>query len=122
MATITYPNLMEIDFGAIKVLGAALERNGITRPLICTDKGIVATGILDKVRGVLPNEVATSLGNTPRTLSRMPVATMPLSVQIRGRVIPLRSSAAPRTLMAPKSISIRFGYVIVAIRLSPSVE
>ena len=46
MATITYPNLMEIDFGAIKALGKALERNGIKRPLICTDKGIVASGIL----------------------------------------------------------------------------
>lgn len=61
MATITYPNLMEIDFGAIKVLGAALERNGITRPLICTDKGIVASGIFDTVRGVLPNEVTPAV-------------------------------------------------------------
>ena len=66
MATITYPNLMEIDFGAIKALGAALERNGIKRPLICTDKGIVASGIFDTVRGVLPNEVApASFDGTP---------------------------------------------------------
>ena len=57
MATITYPNLMEIDFGAIKVLGDALKRNGITRPLICTDKGIVDCGIFDTVRGVIPNDV-----------------------------------------------------------------
>lgn len=57
MATLTYPNLMEIDFGAIKVLGDALKRNGISRPLICTDKGIVDSGIFDKVRGVLPNDV-----------------------------------------------------------------
>ena len=66
MATITYPNLMEIDFGAINALGGALERNGIKRPLICTDKGIVATGIFDKVRGVLPNEV------TPATFDGTP--------------------------------------------------
>jgi alcohol dehydrogenase class IV len=58
MATITYPNLMEIDFGALKVLGDALKRNGIERPLICTDKGIVAAGIFDVVRGALPNDVA----------------------------------------------------------------
>lgn len=66
MATITYPNLMEIDFGAIKVLGEALKRNGISRPLICTDKGIVAVGIFDSVRGVLPNDVTpTVFDDTP---------------------------------------------------------
>ena len=66
MATITYPNLMEIDFGAIKVLGQALANNGIKRPLICTDKGIVATGIFDSVRGVMPNEVSpTVYDDTP---------------------------------------------------------
>ena len=66
MATITYPNLMEIDFGAIKVLGDALKRNGISRPLICTDKGIIAAGIFDQVRGVLPNDVEpTVFDGTP---------------------------------------------------------
>ena len=61
MARISYPNLMEIDFGAIKVLGNALKRNGISRPLICTDRGIVETGIFDTVRGVLPNDVSPSV-------------------------------------------------------------
>ena len=61
MARISYPNLMEIDFGAIKVLGDALKRNGISRPLICTDRGIVETGIFDTVRGVLPNDVSPSV-------------------------------------------------------------
>ena len=57
MATITYPTLMEIDFGAIQVLGDALRRNGIKRPLICTDKGVVDCGVFDMVRSVLPNEI-----------------------------------------------------------------
>lgn len=66
MATITYPTLMEIDFGAIKVLGDALKKNGISRPLICTDKGVVACGVYDQVRGVLPNEVTpTVFDGTP---------------------------------------------------------
>jgi len=66
MATITYPNLMEIDFGAIKLLGEALQRNQISRPLICTDKGIVASGIFDTVRGVIPNDVdITVFDETP---------------------------------------------------------
>ena len=61
MATITYPTLMEIDFGAIQVLGKALKRNGITRPLICTDKGVVDCGVFDMVRTVLPNEVTPTI-------------------------------------------------------------
>lgn len=61
MATITYPTLMEIDFGAIAVLGDALKRNAITRPLICTDRGVVDSGLYDRVRGVLPNDVAPTL-------------------------------------------------------------
>lgn len=61
MATITYPNLLEIEFGAIKVLGDALKRNGISRPLICTDKGVAAAGIFDKVRGVIPNDVTPTV-------------------------------------------------------------
>jgi 4-hydroxybutyrate dehydrogenase len=66
MATITYPTLMEIDFGAIQVLGKALKRNGITRPLICTDKGVVDCGVFDMVRSVLPNEVTpTIFDSTP---------------------------------------------------------
>lgn len=66
MATITYPTLMEIDFGAIQVLGKALARNGITRPLICTDKGVIECGVFERVRGVLPNEVTpTVFDGTP---------------------------------------------------------
>ena len=61
MATITYPTLMEIDFGAIQVLGKALKLNGITRPLICTDKGVVDCGVFDMVRSVLPNEVTPTI-------------------------------------------------------------
>lgn len=74
MATITYPTLMEIDFGAIKVLGDALTRNGITRPLICTDKGIVASGIFDQIRGVLPNDVSvTVFDETPSNPTELAV-------------------------------------------------
>ncbi|MEH6526057.1 MAG: iron-containing alcohol dehydrogenase [Sneathiella sp.] len=61
MATITYPTLMEIDFGAIKQLGDALRRNNISRPLICTDKGIIDCGIFDTVRGVVPNDVTLTV-------------------------------------------------------------
>ncbi len=56
----------EFDFGAINKLGRALASTGITRPLVCTDKGIIAAGILDKVREVLGNDVSlTVFDGTP---------------------------------------------------------
>ncbi|MEH6474944.1 MAG: iron-containing alcohol dehydrogenase [Sneathiella sp.] len=61
MALITYHNQMDIDFGAIERIGAALEKNGISRPLICTDKGIVDTGIYDALRLALPNDIAATV-------------------------------------------------------------
>lgn len=51
----------DFDFGAINRLGQALAATGITRPLICTDKGIVEVGILDKVREVLGNEIPVTV-------------------------------------------------------------
>lgn len=49
MATINYLTTVQFDFGAIKMLGTELQRLGIQRPLIVTDKGICAAGILDRV-------------------------------------------------------------------------
>ncbi len=60
MATITYPNHMEIDHGAIKKIGMALQKNGIKRPLICTDKGIIAAGLYDTLRNAIPNDIEFS--------------------------------------------------------------
>ncbi|WP_169568318.1 iron-containing alcohol dehydrogenase [Sneathiella limimaris] len=66
MALIKYHNEMEIDFGAINKIGDTLKRFGIKRPLICTDKGIVETGIYDSLRRALPNDVeATLFDETP---------------------------------------------------------
>ncbi len=66
MALIKYHNEMDIDFGAVNHIGDTLKRFGIKRPLICTDKGIVATGIYDTLRRALPNDVeATMFDGTP---------------------------------------------------------
>ena len=66
MALITFHNQMDIDFGAINRIGAALTKHGITRPLICTDKGIVEHGIYDVLRLALPNDItATVFDETP---------------------------------------------------------
>ncbi|WP_025898390.1 iron-containing alcohol dehydrogenase [Sneathiella glossodoripedis] len=66
MALIKYHNEMEIDFGAINNIAASLKRFGITKPLICTDKGIMQSGIYDRLRRALPNDIdATLYDETP---------------------------------------------------------
>ena len=47
MSFINYVTQIQIDFGAISLLKAECERVGITRPLIVTDAGVKAVGILD---------------------------------------------------------------------------
>ena len=61
MATINYLTTVQLDHGAIKLLSTELHRLGIQRPLIVTDKGIRAAGILDKVLESLGDTVAFSI-------------------------------------------------------------
>lgn len=49
MATINYLTRIEFDDGAIARLPALLAELGVKRPLIATDKGLIATGIVEKV-------------------------------------------------------------------------
>ncbi|KTR03137.1 4-hydroxybutyrate dehydrogenase [Aureimonas ureilytica] len=49
MALITYLTRIEFDEGAIARLPALLEGLGVRRPLIVTDRGLVATGLVERV-------------------------------------------------------------------------
>lgn len=53
MALINYITQIQFEYGAISLLGATCERVGIRRPLIVTDRGVRATGIIDIVLGAL---------------------------------------------------------------------
>ena len=48
MALIYYVTQIQFDFGAIKLLKQECERVGISRPLIVTDPGVKAAGILQQ--------------------------------------------------------------------------
>lgn len=67
MAIISYLTTVDFDFGAIDRLGEALRRLGIRRPLLVSDHGVEAAGILDRIRARIPNEivVATFLETPP---------------------------------------------------------
>ncbi|WP_420994719.1 iron-containing alcohol dehydrogenase [Cupriavidus sp. 30B13] len=54
MALINYITQIQIDFGAIALLPQECERIGIARPLVVTDAGVRAAGILERVLAQLP--------------------------------------------------------------------
>lgn len=61
MATLNYLNTTHVDFGARAMLADTLKQLGVTRPMIVTDKGIIAAGILDQVREALGNEFSPEI-------------------------------------------------------------
>jgi len=61
MALITYLTRIQFDFGALKLLEAELQLLGMRRPLIVTDKGVIAAGLWARVKDNLP-------GNMPITI------------------------------------------------------
>src|SRR5690349_11838565 len=53
MALINYITQIQFEFGAIRLLRQECERVGIRRPLIVTDRGVKAAGIIDTVLDAL---------------------------------------------------------------------
>lgn len=49
MGTINYLTTVQFEVGAVKVLGAECGRLGITRPLVVTDAGVRAAGLLARM-------------------------------------------------------------------------
>src|SRR5690349_3036141 len=65
MAFIYYVTQIQFEFGAVKLLKQECERVGITRPLIVTDPGVKAAGILQKALDALPDMKVTVFDQTP---------------------------------------------------------
>ena len=65
MAFIYYVTQIQFEFGAIKLLKQECERVGITRPLIVTDAGVKAAGIVQKALDALPGLHVTVFDQTP---------------------------------------------------------
>ena len=65
MAFIYYVTQVQFEFGAIKLLKEECERVGIARPLIVTDPGVKAAGILQKALDALPGIRVAVFDQTP---------------------------------------------------------
>ena len=55
MDVISVVNTAHFDFGALNQLEKSLERLGVSRPMLVTDKGLVAAGAADKVQAAAGN-------------------------------------------------------------------
>ena len=53
MAVITYLTTIQFDFGAVQLVSSECARLGIRKPLVVTDRGIRASGLLDRLKGVM---------------------------------------------------------------------
>jgi 4-hydroxybutyrate dehydrogenase len=65
MAFINYITHIQFDFGAIKLLKGECQRVGITKPLVITDAGVKAAGILQKALDQLTGMTVAVFDQTP---------------------------------------------------------
>jgi 4-hydroxybutyrate dehydrogenase len=65
MALIFYVTQVQFDFGAVSLLKQECARVGITRPLIVTDPGVKAAGVLQKALDALPGLPVAVFDQTP---------------------------------------------------------
>jgi alcohol dehydrogenase class IV len=65
LALINYITQIQIDFGAVQLLAQECERIGIRRPLVVTDAGVRAAGVLDRVTAHLGGRDFVVFDGTP---------------------------------------------------------
>ncbi|HEV7577192.1 MAG TPA: iron-containing alcohol dehydrogenase [Caldimonas sp.] len=65
MALINYITQVQLDFGALALLPQELERAGIAKPLVVTDAGVRAAGLLDRTLAALGGRAHAVFDATP---------------------------------------------------------
>ena len=64
MALINYITTVRLDFGAVRHLAEDCAIAGITRPMVVTDKGVVAAGLLERAIAFLPKGFVQAVYDT----------------------------------------------------------
>ena len=65
MALITYLTRIQFDFGAIRLLPDELKLAGIARPMLVTDRGVVAAGLAERVAAAMGTKPVATFDATP---------------------------------------------------------
>lgn len=84
MAFINYVTQIQFDFGAISLLKSECQRVGIDRPLIITDAGVKAAGILQKALDQLGGMTVQVFDQTPSNPTEAAVMAAAKQYQERG--------------------------------------
>ncbi|MBA3057501.1 MAG: iron-containing alcohol dehydrogenase [Gammaproteobacteria bacterium] len=84
MALIYYLTQIQFDFGALKLLKQECERVGMARPLIVTDPGVKAAGILQKAIDALPGLSVAVFDQTPSNPTEAAVRAAAAVYQAQG--------------------------------------
>jgi alcohol dehydrogenase class IV len=84
MAFINYVTQIQFDFGAISLLKSECQRVGIERPLIITDAGVKAAGILQKALDQLGGMTVEVFDQTPSNPTEVAVMAAAKQYQERG--------------------------------------
>ncbi len=65
MALINYVTQIQFEFGALQLLRQECDRVGISRPLVVTDPGVKAAGLLERALAALPGVEVAVFDQTP---------------------------------------------------------
>jgi 4-hydroxybutyrate dehydrogenase len=84
MAFIYYVTQIQFEFGALQLLGQECARVGISRPLIVTDPGVKAAGILQRALDALPGMTVAVFDQTPSNPTEAAVRAASALYKARG--------------------------------------
>ncbi len=84
MSLIFYITQVQFDFGAVRLLQQECERCGIQRPLIVTDQGVKAAGVLQKALDALTGLPVTVFDQTPSNPTEAAVRAAAAMYQAAG--------------------------------------
>ena len=112
MAFINYITQIQIDFGAVQLLRAECERTGMRKPLIVTDAGVRAAGVLDKA--------LTALGDWPHAVFDQ-TPSNPTEAAVRAAVLVFRAHGCDGLIAVGggSSIDLAKGLAIAATHEGP---
>ena len=112
MALIHYITQVQLDFGALALLPEELDRTGIAKPLIVTDAGVRAAGLLDRAVHALGKRAHAVFDATPSNPTEA-------AVREAARVFAEQGCDGLVAIGGGSSIDLAKGVAIVATHAGP---